>query len=217
MRRIVWLSALCVVSWCGMASATSFVLSGSCDGTQASLRLHAQDHGDKPEVVGFHVYRTPIAIACRTAERVTPQPIPREDRTEYEISLFDEKAQAGLAYEYTLVGVDEEGREHDLPYALPAWVGCGDAPVAHGFVEDVGWALIVEPACAVHCNPAAPVSEWPPDIDAWVGRRIPVLLYGSVGWKDAVGPTIAVSDWELESCTVSVVQRPWGLVKRLYR
>ena len=217
MRQFGWLAAVCVPLLFGSSHATSFVLSGSCDGTRTTLRMHAQDHGDKPEIVGFHVYRRPIAVGCRSLERVTPQPIPREDKTEYDVSLLDEKAQSGFAYEYTLVGVDEQSGEHTLPYAIPTWVGCGDAPVAHGFIEDVGWALVVEPACAVHCNPPAPVSEWPADIDAWVGRRIPVLLFGSVRWSESVGPTIAVSGWRLENCTVSVEKTPWSLVKLLYR
>jgi hypothetical protein len=179
--------------------------------------LNAEDHGDKPEVVAFHVYRRPIAVGCSDSERVTPQPIPREDKTEYEVSIMDEGVRAGFAYEYTLVGVDDQSREHALPSALPAWVGCGDAPVAHGFVERAGWSLVVDPACPVHCNPQMPITEWPLDIDAWIGRRIPLVLIGSVVWQEFSGPAMLVTDWRLETCAVPVHATPWGLVKRMYR
>ncbi len=215
--RVGWLIAASMTLLPSAADATTFVLTGSCDGSRAALRVIAQDHGDKPEIVAFHVYRHPIAVGCRGLERVTPQPIPRQDKTEYALALADEKVQPGIAYEYKLVGVDEQSNEFELPYAVPTWVGCGDAPVAHGFVEDAGWALVVEPACTLHCNPPAPIAEWPADIDAWVGRRIPVLLFGSVGWRDAAGPTMTVSEWRLETCTTSVEQTPWTIVKRLYR
>lgn len=207
----------CVVALPATIGATTFSFAGSCDGQRVRLRLKAEDYGDKPEVVAFHVYRRPIAVGCRDAERVTPRPIPREEKTEYVVSITDERVRAGFAYEYTLVGVDAQSREHALPTAIPAWVRCGDAPVAHGFVEKVGRALVVEPACAVSCNPKMPITEWPPDIDAWIGRRIPVLLFGSVDWQEASGPAMLVSDWRLETCTVPVRTTPWGLVKRMFR
>lgn len=212
-----WLTLVCLLATPNNDSTTSFALSGSCDGQQITLRLEAQDYGEKPEVVGFYIDRRPIATSCGDFERVTPEPIPRQERAEYVISFQDEKVEQGLAYEYTLVGVDAQSREHTLPTATPTWVGCGDAPVAHGYVESAGWSLVVKPACSVHCNPSGPIAEWPADIDAWVGRRIPVMLYGSVSWSETSGATIAVSDWALENCSVDIAETPWGLLKQLYR
>jgi len=212
-----WLTLVCLLSAPETPSATSFELSGTCDGQKILLRLNAEDEGENPEIVAFHVYRRPIALECADATRVTPQPIPREAETKYVVSFLDETAQPEVGYEYTLVGVDAESGEHAFPYATPTWVGCGEVPIAHGFVEDIGWALIVEPACAVHCNPPAAIAQWPPDIDAWIGRKIPILLYGSIEWSESLGTTMSVSDWQLANCTVSVQETAWGLVKRLYR
>jgi len=212
-----WLTLVCLLSTPTTPSTTSFELSGTCDGQKIMLRLNAEDGGEKPEIVGFHVYRRPIALECAEAERVTQEPIPREADTKYVVSFLDETVQPEVGYEYTLVGVDSQSREQAFPYATPTWVGCGEIPIAHGFVEDVGWALIVEPACAVSCNPPAVISDWPADIDAWIGRKIPILLYGSVQWSASLGTTMSVSDWRLENCTVGVDVTAWGLVKRMYR
>ena len=211
-----WLTLVCLLSAPVTPSVTSFEFSGTCDGQKIMLQLTAEDDGEKPEIIAFHVYRRPIALDCAAAERVTPQPIPRESGTRYVLSFLDDTVQPEVEYEYTLVGVDAQAREHKFPYATPTWVGCGEVPIAHGFIEDVGWALIVEPACAVHCNPPAVIAAWPPDIDAWVGRKIPILLYGSIGWSETLGTTMFVSSWRLESCSVGVQETAWGAVKRMY-
>jgi hypothetical protein len=186
------------------------------------VTLTAHDLGEHPEIVGFHIDRRTIG-SCDVV-RITPVPLARVAGTDFTLIALDSTADPTLAHDYRLVGIDAQGQEVD-PYRLyqvpnsqlSDASSCSDsAPITHGRVEDLGWALVVF-RCPGGCFGNLILDEFPVSLRDLAGTGTPVLVFGTLGCGSVEGCLGQVTNYSITPCEVGVEPRTWSSTKALYR
>ena len=224
--------AISIAALLGVSSGTALAqqpaysyanVRAQCSGSGITVTLVAYDRGERPDIVGFHVYRKTVG-SCASRTRITVNPLPRTIGVDFTQSIVDGQADPTLAHDYWVVAVDTQGHEID-PYLLYLGVdssmndiaSCSaTAPIALGTVYDQGWALWIEP-CASSCFASVLIEEFPEALRALAGTGTPVLVQGFFGCGTVEGCLGHAVSFQTTSCVVSVQPSLWGDVKKRYR
>ena len=169
-----------------------------------------------PEWVGYDVFRRAID-PCGAFVRLNADIIPRGDGN-HSRSFTDTPPASGVAYEYKVVPVDASRNPLSFYGVLgDFFMSCpdGSAAIAHGTIEDIGWALLVHP-CAESCG-GGYIENPPDDLQAYAGTGEAVRIFGHVGCGTVEGCAIQVDRFEPAAC-VPVPTEPttWGNLKARY-
>lgn len=199
-------------------------LGAVCSGDSISATLHVWDGGYGPELVGYDLYRRLLA-SCDPPVRLTEVPWSREPGQHFTRTYVDRGRPPGVAYEYAVVGVDANRQPVNL-YSIydpngtwtTAYPSCGSAPIGHGTLLDMGWALLFTP-CEGSCWIEAYMMDYyPPELRALADTGQAVLLVGAIGCGSIEGCEMAVESFTVLDCSVPVAPgRTWGEVKGFYR
>ena len=224
--RSVTLLLIVAAGWLAAAHAqtipTHAYLRAQCEGTGMRVTLTAHDLGEHPEIVGFHIDRRTLG-SCEIV-RITPVPLARVAGTDFTVGTLDSTADPSLAHDYRLVGVDAQGQEID-PYLLYQFPNsslsdtgsCSDsAPIAHGRLEDLGWALFVY-RCPGGCYWEMLLDKFPESLRDLAGTGTPVLVYGTLVCGTVEGCLGRVTNFSITPYAVGVETRTWSSTKALYR
>lgn len=212
-------------AWSQPPSYSYAYLNAACGVGSIQVVLNAHDRGEHPELTGFHIYRRTRGV-CGAPVRLTASPLARAAGTDYVLTVVDGAAPEAAAHEYFLRTVDAGGTETDaytlfspLDSQLHDTVSCdASAPLAVGFIEDQGWALVVV-SCPASCwgNDWTWLEEFPAELRALAGTGIPVVVYGSFVCGTVEGCLGHVTSFAPTSCAVGVQPSSWSTVKQWYR
>ena len=169
-----------------------------------------------PEWVGYDVFRRAID-PCGTFVRLNADIVPRGVGN-HSRNFTDTPPASGVAYEYKVVPVDA-GRNALSFYGVLGdfFMSCpdGSAAIAHGTVEDIGWALLLHP-CPESCGDFY-IENPPAELLPYATTGEAVRIFGDAGCGSVEGCALQVDHFEPAACVpVPTQSTTWGQIKARY-
>ncbi len=225
------LALVLLASLHGLSAAGALSTSASCGGGNLSFSWtfyeDPQNPVAHPEWVGYDVMRRSLA-QCGSPVRLNASPYPRVPGVTHGYTYTEPPPAPGTTFEYRVVLVDANRQPVTLDpvscdfcgSASVNWASCPEfsAPLTQGTLEDLGWALIVQP-CGDGCYQSFYFSgPRAVELRPYAGTGTALRLYGSAVCGTVEGCAIDIDHYDLAPCgPTPVLRASWGRVKAIYR
>ncbi len=178
-----------------------------------------------PEWIGYDVLRRSQAD-CGPFVRVNATPYPRNPGVNESFSFTETPAANATTYHYQVILVDAGRNQLFLgPQACDCsshwgWASCPEfsAPIAHGTLTDLGWAVLIQP-CPDECSSSFYISGAKyPALKPYAVSGEMLNFYGQAACGSIEGCALDLDHYEVAACAPTASRHTtWGAVKAIYR